>query len=57
MEQMQLFNSNDYLDKELALKLNIKKIIEKYEDKNSWLYQDTEAMLDFIKMMILYTQL
>lgn len=53
MEQMQLFNSNDYLDKELALKLNIKKIIEKYEDENSWLYQDTEGMLDFIKMMIL----
>lgn len=53
MEQMQLFNANDYLDKELDLKLKIKKIIEKYEDENSWLYQDTEAMLDFIKMIIL----
>lgn len=54
MKQMQLFNSNEYLDKELELKLNIKKIIEKYEDENSWLYQDTETMLDFIKMFIIF---
>ena len=53
MKQTQLFDSNDYLDKELDLKLKIKNIIKKYEDENSWLYQDTEAMLDFIKMMIL----
>ena len=54
MKQMQLFDINDYLDKELDLKLKIKKIIENYENENNWLYCDTDTMLDLIKMLIIF---
>lgn len=54
MEQLALFDKDDYLDTTIELKLMIKRIIECYENENSWMYCDTEAMLDFIKMLIIF---
>lgn len=53
MEQLQLFDDKEYYEELLDLKLNILKIIEKYEDENSWMYQDTNALIDFILFMII----
>ena len=53
MKQLQLFDDTQYYDELIGLKLQLLKIIEKYEDENSWLYQDTEALIDFIKFIII----
>jgi hypothetical protein len=53
MKQLQLFDDKEYYEEIIDLKSKILQIIEKYEDKNSWLYQDTEALIDFIKFMII----
>ncbi len=53
-EQMTLFNLDDYLDTTIELKRMIKIIIDHYENENSWMYCNTEAMLDFIKMLIIF---
>lgn len=54
MEQLALFNRDDYLNTTIELKSMIKKIIDCYENENSWMYGDTEAMLDLIKMLIIF---
>lgn len=54
MEQLQLFNDKEYLDTSIELKNMIKAVIEKYEDENSWLYNNTEMIIEFIKMIINY---
>lgn len=53
-EQLVLFDSNEYLDTTIELKIMIKKIIDCYENEESWMYCDTEAMLDLIKMLIIF---
>ena len=53
MKQLQLFDDKEYYEEIIDLKLQLLQIIEKYEDENSWLYQDTEALIDFIKFMIM----
>lgn len=53
MKQLQLFDDKEYYEEIIDLKSKILQIIEKYEDENSWLYQDTEALIDFIKFMII----
>jgi hypothetical protein len=54
MEQLTLFDKNEYLDTTIELKIMIQKIIDCYENKESWMYCDTEAMLDLIKMLIIF---
>lgn len=54
MEQLALFDKDEYLDTTIELKIMIQKVINCYEDEKSWMYCDTEAMLDFIKMLIFY---
>lgn len=54
MEQLTLFDKDEYLDTTIELKAMIQKIINCYEDEKSWMYCDTETMLDFIKMLIFY---
>lgn len=54
MEQLTLFNKDEYLDTTIELKTMIQKIINCYEDEKSWMYCDTEAMLDLIKMLIIF---
>lgn len=54
MEQLQLFNDKEYLDASIELKNMIKTVIEKYEDENSWLYNNTEMIIELIKMIINY---
>jgi len=53
MKQLQLFDDKECYEEIIDLKSKILQIIEKYEDENSWLYQDTEALIDFIKFMII----
>lgn len=53
MKQLQLFDDTQYYEEIIDLKSKILQIIEKYEDENSWLYQDTETLIDFIKFIIL----
>lgn len=53
MKQLQLFDDKEYYEEIIDLKSKILQIIEKYENENSWLYQDTEALIDFIKFMII----
>ena len=53
-EQLTLFDSSEYLDTTIELKLMIKKIIDCYENEKSWMYCDTEAMLNLIKMLIIF---
>ena len=54
MEQLMLFNKDEYLDTTIELKKMIKTIIDCYEDENSLMYCDTETMLNLIKMLIFY---
>lgn len=54
MEQLTLFDKDEYLDTTIELKIMIQKIINCYEDEKSWMYCDTEAMLDFLKMLIIF---
>lgn len=54
MEQLTLFDKDEYLDTTIELKAMIQKIINCYEDEKSWMYCDTEAMLDLIKMLIIF---
>lgn len=53
MKQLQLFDDKEYYNEIVDLKLQLLQIIEKYEDENSWLYQDAETLIDFIKFMII----
>ena len=50
-EQLTLFDSSEYLDTTIELKIMIQKIIDCYENEESWMYCDTEAMLNLIKML------
>lgn len=54
MEQLTLFDKDEYLDTTIELKIMIQKIINCYEDEKSWMYCDTETMLDLIKMLIIF---
>ena len=54
MKQLTLFDLEEYTDKVIELKQMIKMIIDSYENENSWMYCDTNAMLDFIKMLIIF---
>lgn len=54
MEQLTLFNKDEYLDTTIELKKMIKTIIDCYENENSLMYCDTETMLELIKMLIIF---
>jgi hypothetical protein len=53
MEQLTLFDKDQYLDTTKELKINIQKIIDCFENEKSWMYQDVDALLNFIKMLII----
>lgn len=53
MEQLELFDSREYSDEVAEIKIMIKSILEKYEDEDSWMYQDEVALVDMIKFCIL----
>lgn len=50
-EQLQLFNADDYLDTTIELKNQIKRIIEFYENDDTFKF-DAEAALYCIKILI-----
>lgn len=54
MEQLTLFEKDNFLDTTIELKKMIKTIIDSYENEDSWLYCDTDTMLDLIKMLIIF---
>ena len=54
MKQLQLFDDKEYLDPVIELKQMIKTIISQYENENSYLYCDTDMMVELIKMLIMF---
>lgn len=54
MEQLTLFDNEKYLNKTIELKQAIQKLINEYENEDSNLYCDSEALIKIIKILIIF---